>query len=69
MIDHEAATATILTNPEWIEDCKMWRGQVLTGKYAHWCYAWDMLPIDETCDEWPCECAMDLMNEAPNDRP
>ena len=47
----------------WKEDCIKWRGKELTGKYVHWCYAWDGLPIDETCPEWPCECAKDLMRE------
>jgi hypothetical protein len=35
-----------------------WRGVVLTGKYAHWCDEWDGLPIDETCEEWPCGCGI-----------
>jgi len=48
------------TNPEWIADCKHWRGRVLTGKYAHWCFDWDGLPIDETTQEWPCICAAEL---------
>lgn len=41
-------------------DCLEFRGRVLTGKYAHWCMHWDLLPIDETCPEWPCACAADL---------
>ncbi len=41
---------------EWIEDCLKWRGVVLTGEHAHWCFDWDGLPVDETCDEWPCDC-------------
>jgi hypothetical protein len=44
-------------NPEWIADCRRWRGRVLTGKMAHWCGGWDGLPVDETTPEWPCECA------------
>lgn len=44
------------TSPEWYQDCMHWRGRVLTGKYAHWCNDWDGLPIDETCEEWPCVC-------------
>lgn len=39
---------------EWMEDCIEFRGEILTGKYGHWCFDWDDLPIDETCDEWPC---------------
>lgn len=26
----------------------------LTGVYAHYCYDWDELPIDETCPEFAC---------------
>ena len=47
----------------WEEDCMKWRGEVLKGRYAHWCFDWDDLPIDETCDEWPCECADALQAE------
>jgi len=43
---------------EFIEDSLKWRGKVLTGRYAHWCPEWDDLPIDETCDEWPCDCGI-----------
>ena len=43
-------------HPHFVEDCKVWRGRVLTGKYAHWCPEWDDLPMDETCSEWPCDC-------------
>ena len=39
---------------EWIRDCLKWRGELLQGREAHWCYEWDGLPIDETCIEWPC---------------
>jgi hypothetical protein len=43
------------TNPAWIEDCMKWRRRVLTGKFAHWCFDWDFLPVDETTtNEWPC---------------
>jgi hypothetical protein len=38
----------------WVEDCMRWRGKVLDGKYAHWCYDWDGLPVDETTDEFEC---------------
>lgn len=38
-------------------DCLKWRGRLLTGNQAHWCYAWDGLPVDETTPEWPCSCA------------
>lgn len=52
-----------MNSPDWLLDCMKWRGRPLTGKYGHWCYGWDFLPIDETCPEWPCECAEDLMKE------
>jgi len=48
-----------VTNPEWVEDCKRWRGKVLTGEHSHWCPDWDLLPIDETTPEWPCVCCKD----------
>ncbi len=39
----------------WVRDCFLWRGRMLTGRYAHWCYEWDGLPVDETCGgEWSC---------------
>lgn len=41
---------------QWELDCFRWRGRVLTGKKGHWCFDWDELPVDETCDEWPCKC-------------
>ena len=46
---------------EWKEDCLKWCGRVLTGRYWHWCNAWDGLPVDETTPEWPCECADELI--------
>lgn len=42
----------------WETDCMEYRGAVLTGRYAHWCAEWDDLPIDETCEEWPCDCGI-----------
>lgn len=46
---------------EWERDCLYWRKRALTGKYRHWCFAYDGLPVDETCEhEWPCECAPEL---------
>jgi hypothetical protein len=52
-----------INNQEWVSDCMKWRRRVLTGKYTHWCFDWDELPIDETCPEWPCECAQELIQE------
>ena len=45
----------------WIEDCMKWRKRILVGLYKHWCFGWDELPVDETCHEWPCECATELI--------
>ena len=41
---------------EWHDGCMKWRGHVLTGHHAHYCFSWDGLPVDETCAEWPCGC-------------
>lgn len=53
--------------PEWVADCLQWRGEVLTGRYAHWCFEWDGLPIDETCEEWPCGCGIEAAIDASED--
>lgn len=45
-----------VTRPDWIKDCQHWRRRTLTGRYAHWCFEWDGLPVDETTPEWPCGC-------------
>jgi len=46
-----------MPSEHWKEDCLKWQGEVLTGKYAHWCPEWDELPIDETCSEFEsCTC-------------
>jgi hypothetical protein len=45
---------TPVGTPEWAKDCERWRGPLLTGKYAHWCYEWDGLPVDETTMEFDC---------------
>ena len=41
---------------EWESECLHWRGQILRGKFKHYCGDYDGLPVDETCDEWPCNC-------------
>lgn len=52
------------TRPEWSEDCLRLRGRVLTGKWAHYCWDLDGLPIDETCPEFSfCTCEMDESHE------
>lgn len=41
---------------DWEADCMEWRGRILDGNDAHWCPDWDDLPIDSTCEEYPCYC-------------
>lgn len=41
---------------EWKDECLKYYGRVLTGKFAHWCWDWDQLPIDETCREFEVCC-------------
>lgn len=48
---------------DWLEDCMKWRGRPLTGNYVHWCLDWDLLPIDETCPEFPCVCFPELKKD------
>lgn len=49
--------ADIRETREWQEDCRKWRGVVLHGEKAHWCYDWDGLPVDETTPEFSsCTC-------------
>ena len=50
---------------EWKADCLHWRGVVLTGVLAHWCWDWDFLPVDETTSEIEgCCCDLsDLIKE------
>jgi hypothetical protein len=50
-------------------DSMRWRGVVLTGEFAHWCYDWDGLPVDETCDEFTsCSDVSDPKAEAYRER-
>jgi hypothetical protein len=39
---------TVLSD-DWVEDCLLFWGRILTGKRAHWCWEFDGLPVDETC--------------------
>jgi zona occludens toxin (predicted ATPase) len=49
--------SVLVGNAQWAEDCERWRGEVLTGKYSHWCHDWDFLPVDETTREFTaCSC-------------
>jgi hypothetical protein len=42
---------------QWQADCRQEHRRFLTGENAHWCPAWGMLPIDETCKEFDtCVC-------------
>lgn len=42
---------------EWEEDCLAYRGEVLTGKRAHFCLDFDGLPVDDTTWEaLVCHC-------------
>jgi hypothetical protein len=41
---------------DWDEDCLQWQGRKLTGAQAHYCSELDALPVDETCEVWPCPC-------------
>lgn len=53
----EVHTYDIDCSPHWIEDCVHWHGRILTGSDGHWCYCWDELPIDDTCQEMEaCTC-------------
>lgn len=57
----------VLTDFE--RECLHWRGRLLSGAHRHRCRDWDLLPVDETCPEWPCICfAVPTGNEA-NDVP
>jgi hypothetical protein len=41
----------------WTMDCLRWHGHILYGERRHWCWYWDFLPIDETCEEIQgCDC-------------
>ncbi len=47
-----------VSDPRWLSECNKWRHRVLTGNRSHYCFYWDGLPVDETCEnEWPCPCA------------
>jgi len=40
----------------------------MNGKYKHYCPDWDFFPIDETCLEWPCACAAELIEREKQER-
>ena len=57
MPDPAPVPATQVWVRTWESECLKWRGVVLTGERAHYCFDYDGLPVDETCVEWPCGCA------------
>lgn len=59
MSDDSQQYIPALAHDEWVIDCLRWRGDELMGKYCHWCFDWDGLPVDETTPEWPCGCFPD----------
>jgi hypothetical protein len=60
-----SSTTDFRWSDDWIADCQLWRRKVLTGRFAHWCFEWDGLPIDETTDEWPCGCGREADDPLP----
>lgn len=51
----EEVRGVVELSPEWAAECIRWRGRVLTGRFAHWCHDWDLLPVDETTpNEFDC---------------
>lgn len=59
MITYQEEELTKLTKhpEEWIGDCERFHNRVLEGLYSHFCYDWDMMPIDETVEEYKyCYC-------------
>lgn len=55
-------SAPLWMNEEWKADSLKWRGEVLKGRFAHWCNEWDGLPVDETTEEFDC-CGCDWGDE------
>jgi hypothetical protein len=45
---------------EFIDDYIRWHGKLdegqVIGEHWHWCYDWDLLPIDEHCVEYNSCC-------------
>jgi hypothetical protein len=55
----ETCQPVAVDDPQWVADCMKWHGRVLTGRLRHWCFDWDELPIDETCEN-EITCCTDL---------
>lgn len=42
---------------EFAVEWRKFRGDDKPRRFAHYCYDWDGLPVDENCDEWTsCYC-------------
>jgi hypothetical protein len=38
----------------WEKNCLFEHGVILMGNKRHYCYDWDLMPIDETCAQFEC---------------
>lgn len=49
------------------DDCIKERGRPLTGRFAHYCYDWDGMTVDETCpgEITSCHCTIEGVGEVP----
>ena len=50
---------------DWETECNRYHGKVLTGKRKHYCYEWDGMPIDETCEEFKVCCCFPNSEQNP----
>jgi len=51
----------MFSGPAWERDCLHYHNRVLKGAQRHYCYDWNMLPIDETVPEiQSCVCGVVL---------
>jgi len=41
------STDLVEPSAEFLEDWKRWHGDREPGRFAHWCWDWDFLPVDE----------------------
>lgn len=44
------------------KECIREHGSILIGRFRHYCYDWDELPVDETCEEFEA-CCCEFGNE------
>lgn len=50
---------------EWINDCSQYWSRTLIGLYAHYCFDWDLKPIDETLEEFKyCLCNKETIKQS-----